>query len=132
MTSQGLGGAGGESSDQKKLQQEIRDLEEQLIFLAKAQETISARSNTSKDISLADDSETIIVSTIGDLLQVRPIDQARAKNLIGNMSGATLRQLSQDVETEPTNRAITKAVVERQHNEIVDKEDASRVRHNSE
>lgn len=132
MTTQGLGTSGGKSNDQDEIWQEIETLKQSLIICAKAQEMSSSRSNTFEDGSVAEDTDKIVVSTVGDLFLTKPINQDRNRNLAGTVSDATLRQLPQNLQAEPASQASTAAVFEGQHNVHMDVEDLSRVRHNSE
>ena len=104
------------TDEQKGLKVEMESLKQCLEVCAQASETTDhARVNEFQDVSAGDDSQQIIVSTIGDLISAQRVTAgARSAQWCGQMSDISIQQISRDrnqgtvgLTTEP--KAMTDA-----------------------
>ena len=82
--------------DQKKIEEELDSIKQCLALCAQASaQANQERVNVFEDVSTADDSHQVLVSTIGDLISAkRIIAGARSRQWLGQMSDDSLQQLS--------------------------------------
>ena len=83
--------------DQKKIEEELDSIKQCLALCAQASaQANQERVNVFEDVSTADDSHQVLVSTIGDLISAkRIIAGARSRQWLGQMSDDSLQQMSQ-------------------------------------
>ena len=86
------------AAEQEKIQEEIDSIKQCLAICADASKRAEQdRINVFEDVSMADDGHQVIVSTLGDLIVARRVTAgARSMQLMGQMSDASLQQLSQN------------------------------------
>ena len=86
------------AAEQEKIQEEIDSIKQCLNICAEASERSQQdRINIFEDVSMADDGQQVIVSTLGDLIVARRVTAgARSMQLMGQMSDDSLQQLSQN------------------------------------
>jgi len=71
-----------------------------------SEEAEKVRVNIAEDITTAEDSQQVLVSTVGDLIAARRVDAgARSLQCIGQMSDETLQQMSRAHGVSPAESA---------------------------
>jgi hypothetical protein len=84
--------------EQRKMQEEIESIKESLAICAGASEKATQeRISTYQRVSLDDDGQQVLVSTVGDLIDARNVSAGkRSTQWLGQMSDLSLQQLSRD------------------------------------
>ena len=91
-------GSNDDETRNQSVTEEFDGIVESLTICADATEKIAKeRINVFEDVNMADDGHLVIVSTFGDLISAkRVVTGARATNWLGQMTDASLQQLSKD------------------------------------
>lgn len=81
-----------------QLKAEMKSIKQGLAICVQASEQVdSVRTNVLEDVSAAQDAHQVIVATLGDLISARHVTAtARSTQWLGQISDATLHQLSRD------------------------------------
>jgi hypothetical protein len=84
--------------EEERIREEMASVKQCLSICAEASERAQQeRVNIFEDVSMADDGQQVIVSTLGDLILARRVTAgARSMQLMGQMSDESLQQLSQN------------------------------------
>jgi Fungal N-terminal domain of STAND proteins len=106
---------GGEA-ERQQVQEEMESIKQCLAICAQASEqTEQVRTNDLEDISAAQDAHQLIVATLGDLISAKRVTAGlAATQWLGQMSDATIQQLSRDRGIEVRNRAAVEKVMQPQ------------------
>ena len=85
--------------DQQHMREDLESVKRCLSICAEAAEEVARdRFNVYEDVSMADDGHQLIVSTMGDLISAKRVTiGSRSTQWLGQMSDATIQQLSQDL-----------------------------------
>jgi hypothetical protein len=86
------------AAERERVQEESESIKQCLSICAQASEEANkVRTNVFEDISAAEESNQVVISTIGDLIFARRVSAAaNAIQLVGQMSDASLQQFSRD------------------------------------
>lgn len=97
-----------QAADQRGIQEEIDSIKQCLAICAQAsQQADQGRTHVFEDISMAEDGHQLIVVTLGELIAARRITAGpRSKQWLGQMSDASLQQISRDYGRTATEKAI--------------------------
>lgn len=84
--------------ERERIREEIDGVKQCLAICAQAAEQANqGRTNVIEDISTAEDSFQAVVATLGDLISAKRVNSgARATQCVGQMSDASLQQISRD------------------------------------
>ena len=90
--------SGDDGIEQGRIQEEKDSLKQCLAICAQASVQVeSVRTNVFEDVSAAQDAHQLVVATLGDLISARNVSAAaRSTQWLGQMSDASLQQLSRD------------------------------------
>ncbi len=96
--SRGVSTLGEQAAEHGRVQEEKNGVEHCLKICARAsQQADQVQTNVFEDVSVAQDSHQVVVATLGDLISARRVTAgARSKQWLGQMSDASLQQLSRD------------------------------------
>ncbi len=97
-SSRGVSTLGEQAAEHGRVQEEKNGVEHCLKICARAsQQADHVQTNVFEDVSVAQDSHQVVVATLGDLISARRVTAgARSKQWLGQMSDASLQQLSRD------------------------------------
>ncbi|KAH7033962.1 hypothetical protein B0J12DRAFT_680021 [Macrophomina phaseolina] len=86
------------AAEQARLQEELESIKQCLAICTEASsEANQQRTNIFEDVSIAEDGQQVLVSTIGDLIRAQRITAgARSSQWFGQMSDTSLQQISRD------------------------------------
>jgi hypothetical protein len=117
---QGAGMSDEVAAERERVQEESESIKQCLSICAQASEQAAeARINIFEDVSSAQEANQVVVATLGDLISARRVNAGvRATQLLGQMSDASLQQLSRD--RVMADRTATEKAMEQQ-SEIVAK-----------
>ncbi|OBT46596.1 hypothetical protein VE00_01735 [Pseudogymnoascus sp. WSF 3629] len=95
--------SGEQAAEQERIREELRSVEQSLKICSEAAEkALPDRIHVFEDVSMGDDGDQIIVATFGDLISAKRVTVgARSRQFLGQMSDASLQQLSQKVGCGP-------------------------------
>jgi hypothetical protein len=98
FSSRGARMSGEHAAEQERIQEEKESIKQCLAVCAQASEQVDKdRINVVEDVSSAQDAHQVVVATLGDLISAKRINaEARSAQWLGQMSDASLQQLSRD------------------------------------
>jgi Fungal N-terminal domain of STAND proteins len=84
--------------DHQRMREDLDSVKQCLSICAEAaEEAATERVNVFEDVSMSDDGHQLIISTMGDLISAKRVTVgSRSAQWLGQMSDATVQQLSQD------------------------------------
>ncbi|KAJ9155166.1 Fungal N-terminal domain of STAND protein [Pleurostoma richardsiae] len=102
-----------EGEDHDRIREEVESIKQCLNICAHASEAVQHRTNVVEDVLAEDDAHQVAVATLGDLISVKSVKAgARSAQWLGQMSDASLQQLSKDfirvASVEPHTKMGTK------------------------
>ena len=93
------------ADEQDRMKEEMESIKQCLVICSQAVKQ-AERTNDYEDISMADDGQQVVVSTIGDLISAKRITAGnRSFQWLGQMSDESLQQLSRDRNLSATDNA---------------------------
>lgn len=97
-----------QATEQETIREEMDSIKQCLAICAQASEQANQdRSNIFEDVSMAEDGHQVIVATLGDLISARRVTAgARSTQWLGQMSDASLQQLSRDHHHATTEKSV--------------------------
>lgn len=95
--------SGEQAAEQERIKEELRSVEQSLKICSEAAEkALPDRIHVFEDVSMGDDGDQIIVATFGDLISAKRVTVgSRSRQFLGQMSDASLQQLSQKIGHGP-------------------------------
>lgn len=92
-----------QAAEQERIREELRSVEQSLKICSEAAEkALPDRTHVFEDVLMGDDGDQIIVATFGDLISAKRVTVgSRSRQFLGQMSDASLQQLSQKVGSGP-------------------------------
>jgi hypothetical protein len=91
--------------EQDRMKEEMQSIKQCLVICSQAVKQ-AERINDYEDISMADDGQQVVVSTIGDLISAKRVTAGnRSFQWLGQMSDESLQQLSRDRNRSATDNA---------------------------
>lgn len=109
LSSQGARMSGEDAAEREWVQEERESIKQCLSICNEASQQIKeTRTNVFEDVSVGEDSQQVIVATLGDLISAKRITAGdRGTQWLGQMSDSSLQQLSRDRGIEKFDSAAT-------------------------